>query len=106
MLLFDDRLVVTESDIESVSHIALRMRQSSGLTEFMRSRRSEDDYLAELSTRLRRQNGEDPSTESTKRRNLYNSALIALKIGLHANIVGLFLGLAPTISGRFIFHWF
>ena len=57
----DDRIEVTESDIESISHIALRMRQSSGLKEFMSSQRNEDDYLTELSTRLRQQNGKNTS---------------------------------------------
>ena len=60
----DERLEVLESDIEAVTHIALRMRKSSGLTDFLHSRKSEDDFLKDLSNRLQRENGEDPSTET------------------------------------------
>jgi magnesium chelatase subunit I len=62
----DDRLEVSEADIESVSRIALRMRQSSGITEFMNARRNEDDHLLELLNRLRQENSKEPGTEPEK----------------------------------------
>jgi magnesium chelatase subunit I len=44
----DDRAKVLETDVEAVALIALRMRQSSGLAEFLRYQKNEDDKLRAL----------------------------------------------------------
>ena len=41
----DERLQVIESDVEAVALIALRMRQSSGLAEFLKVQHTEDEKL-------------------------------------------------------------
>ena len=46
----DERTEVLRADIEAVTLISLRMRQTSGLPEFMRHRESEDDMLRALIT--------------------------------------------------------
>ena len=46
----DDRAKVLETDVEAVALIALRMRQSSGLAEFLRYQKNEDDKLRALFT--------------------------------------------------------
>jgi magnesium chelatase subunit I len=44
----DERLEVLRADIEAVTLISLRMRQSTGLPEFMAQQQSEDDMLKAL----------------------------------------------------------
>jgi len=44
----DERFEVGESDVEAVALIALRMRQSSGLTEFLQAQHSEDEKLRDF----------------------------------------------------------
>lgn len=60
----DDRLIVQASDIVAVMHISLRMRQSTGLTEFFHSRKDEDNLLSDLSDKLQVKNGEISHTET------------------------------------------
>jgi magnesium chelatase subunit I len=53
----DGRAVVTIEDIESVALLALRLRQSPGLTAFFQTQDAEDAELWELLAETRRENG-------------------------------------------------